>query len=116
MNIDERAQEIERQAKEYVDKNLLGVPKGCIGEMVLFIGMKYLYIAFKNKLDTTDQIRTEKRKLITAFQAAMQDREWYLAEAKKRNRVSSELVELEKCNCEHCRRVIRLFDGREGNA
>ena len=36
----------------------------------------------------------------------------YVETAKLRNRIASELVELEKCGCEHCRRLIRIFDGR----
>ena len=112
MNIDDKVREISQQVKRHVDSCDSDIPNMPLSDMVLFIGLKYIYVAMKSQMTTPEEASLAKKKLVVAYQAAEYDRELYQQETRKRNRIASELVELEKCGCEHCRRLIRIFDGR----
>lgn len=116
MNIDDRVREISQQVKRHVDRCESDMPDMPLGDTVLFIGLQYLYVALKSQMTTPEEASLAKKKLVVAYQAAEYDRELYQQETRKRNRIASELVELEKCGCEHCRRLIRIFDGRSRSA
>lgn len=109
---EQRAHELQKIVKEYVDTGTRGVPDGPMCDMVLFIGLRYLYVSLKNHSITREEAKLQKKKLLTTYMAAAYDQEFYLEQAKHRNRIGSQLVELEKCGCEHCKRLIRLIDGR----
>ena len=111
--MDTQIQEIEKQMVEYVKSGLGGLPDLPFCDMVLFIGMKYLYIAFKNGMATKEEISTEKKRLIASYKIALVDDDLYKAHTRLRNRISAQLCELEKCGCENCRKLIRIFDGRD---
>ena len=111
--MDTQIKEIEKQMVEYVKGGRGGVPDLPFCDMVLFIGMKYLYIAFKNGMATKEEISTEKKRLIASYKIALVDDELYKAHARLRNRISAQLCELERCGCEHCKKLIRILDGRD---
>lgn len=111
--MDTQIKEIEKQMVEYVKSGLGGLPDLPFCDMVLFIGMKYLYIAFKNGMATKEEISTEKKRLIASYKIALVDDDLYKAHTRLRNRISAQLCELEKCGCENCRKLIRIFDGRD---
>ncbi len=106
--MDTQIKEIEKQMVEYVKGG-----RGGVCDVALFIGMKYLYIAFKNGMATKEEISTEKKRLIASYKIALVDDELYKAHARLRNRISAQLCELERCGCEHCKKLIRIFDGRD---
>lgn len=112
MNIDDKVREISQQVKRHVDSCDSDIPNMPLSDMVLFIGLKYIYVALKSQMTTPEEASLAKKKLVVAYQAAEYDRELYQQETRKRNRIASELVELERCGCENCRRLIRIFDGR----
>ena len=109
---EQRAHELQKIVKEYVDTGTRGVPDGPMCDMVLFIGLRYLYVSLNNHSITREEAKLEKKKLLTTYMAAANDQEFYLEQAQHRNRIASELVKLEQCGCEHCKRMIRLIDGR----
>jgi hypothetical protein len=111
--MDSRIKSVERLVMEHVKTGSVGVPDAPFCDMVLFIGLKYLFIAYKNGLATKEEISIEKKKLLACYKIALIDEDLYLSQTKLRNRISSELVELEKCGCEHCKKLIRIFDGRD---
>ena len=111
-----RASDIERKAVNDVKRGRSDPPKHPVCDTVLYIGMRYLYIAYANDLSTQEEVAREKKSLLAAYRTAAYDQELYMQMAKRRNRVGSELLMLEKCGCEHCKRLIRIFDGRDHDA
>lgn len=108
-----RAEEIQRMAVDYVRQGKSGVPDGSICEMVLFIGMKYLYIAMKENLASKDEVSLEKKKLLVAYQSAAFEQDLHLSETRRANQISLQLAKLRECKCEHCEKLLRIFDGRD---
>lgn len=107
------ADEIEQMAKAAVDQGEDKPPKLYGLDRMLYVGLAYLYRAYIRRAALPGQVAQDKRMLLDGYAVAAQSRDIYLEEAKRRNRIGSQLVELEKCGCEHCKRLIRLFDGRE---
>lgn len=85
-----------QQVKRHVDSCDSDIPDMPLSDMVLFIGLKYIYVALKSQMTTPEEASLAKKKLVVAYQAAEYDRELYQQETRKRNRIASELVELEK--------------------
>ena len=108
----ERFATIKERVKADVDGGGL-MPRYEAMDKLLYIALKYQYLAYMRNAALPEEVLLDQKALADAFDRVDENREWYLLEAKRRNRISSELVELEKCGCEHCRRLIRLFDGRE---
>ncbi len=106
---------IERKAVNDVKSGYSDPPKHPMCDAVLYIGMRYLYIAYVNDLTTKEEVAREKKSLLTAYRNAAYDQELYRQMAEQRNYMASELLNLEKCGCEHCKKLIRLFDGRDRN-
>lgn len=111
-----RASDIERKAVNDVKCGRSDPPKLPMCDAMLYIGIRYLYIAYANDLTTQEEVSKEKKSLTAAYRTAAYDWELYMQMAERRNRVASELLMLEKCGCEHCKRLIRIFDGRDRDA
>ena len=93
----------------------------CLPDMWLFLAFRDLYRQFRSGAVGKEQASKEKKELLARHELARFYYDSYADTVKMRNRISSRLVELERCGCEHCRELIRLFDGRrtghdEGNA
>ena len=84
----------------------------CAPDIWLFLSLRELYSQHRSGLIDRDQARKEKAELLAKHEISRFYYDCYVETAKLRNRIASELVELEKCGCEHCRRLIRIFDGR----
>ena len=110
--ISTRAIDLERMAINDVRAGHSHSPKNPLCDAVLYIGLRYLYIAYTSSMATKEEIAKEKRTLLTAYRDAVYDQELYTQMAKRRNTVASELIDLNKCECEYCKRLIRIFDGR----
>ena len=110
-----RVLDIQRKAIAYVDgieTAAASIPSYPLCDIVLFIGMKYLYIASKHNMAPREEIALEKKRLIASYAIAAGEYEREMYYAKLRNRISSQLVELERCGCEYCKKAVRIFDGR----
>lgn len=107
MNLDTAA--IERAAKngEELDEEL------CLPDMWLFLAFRELYRQYRAAEIGREQAREEKRELLEKHELARFYYDSYVGTAAMRNRISSKLVDLEKCGCTHCKELIRIFDGRE---
>lgn len=107
-----RVHEVERAVVESAKIGIQGIPELPLTDTILYIGMKYLYIALRNGLATREELSDEKKRLIASYKIAAHDQELYDVMAKRRNKLASKLSELERCGCEHCQELVRLFDGR----
>lgn len=85
----------------------------CLPDMWLFLALRELYRQYRAGAVTREQARTEKKDLLSKHELARFFYDSYLGTVEMRKRISSRLVELERCGCEHCRELIRLFDGRD---
>lgn len=106
------ADTIERAAMNGEDMN----EELCLPDMWLFLAFRELYRQFRSQAIGKEQARNEKRELIAKHELARFYYDSYIDTVNMRNRVSSKLVELERCGCEHCKELIRIFDGRCANA
>ena len=100
---------IERAAASGADMN----EELCIPDMWLFLALRELYKQFRGGIVSKEQARQEKSELLSKHELARFFYDSYKETVDMRNRISSKLVELEKCGCEHCKELIRIFDGRQ---
>lgn len=82
-------------------------------DQLLFLSLRSLYAQWRSKIIDQEKAKSEKRRLLAEHELARFYYESYKATVELRNRVSSELVEIEKNGCDQCKRIVRLFDGRE---
>lgn len=82
-------------------------------DQLLYLSFRQLYVQFRNGTITKEQGSAEKNKLLAAHGLATFYYNCYIDTAKMRERISSQLTEVERCGCEHCKKTIRLFDGRD---
>ena len=108
-----RAREIQKMVRDHVDRDDNNIPVTGMGDILLFIGLRYTYRALKNGFIAKEEARLEKKKLLLCYLEAECEHERYLSAARHRNRIGSELVKLERCGCKYCQTMIRLFDNRE---
>lgn len=109
----QRIQEVEKSVLRCAKEGAGAMPQMSLNDTVLFIGLKYLYIASRHHLVCHEELTTEKKRLIASYKIAALDDEAYMEMARRRNAISSQLVRLEKCGCDACKEMIKLIDGRE---
>ena len=85
----QRIREIEKSVLRCAKEGAGAMPQMTLNDTVLFIGLKYLYIASQHHLVCREEM------------------------ARRRNAISSQMVRLEKCGCAACREMIKLIDGRK---
>ena len=88
----------------------------CNPDMWLYLALRELYRQHRVGLIDRDQAKKKKAALLARHELERFYHDSYLDVVKMRNRIESQLVELEKCGCEHCKRLIRIFDGRDRDA
>lgn len=86
----------------------------CNPDMWLFLSLRELYSQYRAGLIDRDRAKKEKATLLARYELERFYYDSYLEVVKMRNRVDSQLVELEKCGCEQCKKLIRIFDGMDG--
>ncbi len=82
-------------------------------QQLLFLSFRNLYREYRCGAISREEARKEKAKLLTEYALAIRNYDLYIAEAKRRNRLSAYLSELNIHGCERCRLAARIFDGRE---
>ena len=82
-------------------------------DQLLYLSFRELYRGFRAGTITKEQAGKEKQKLLAEHELARFYYDSYLDTVKMRNRIGSQLTELERCGCPACTRAIKLFDGRE---
>lgn len=81
-------------------------------ERMLYTTARNIYKAYSDGIITLEQAKKEKNQSITAFGALALSERVYLEHKRRMTEISRVLVEAEKCGCEYCRKVSKLFDGR----
>ena len=109
----QRIREIEKSVLRCAKEGAGAMPQMTLNDTVLFIGLKYLYIASQHHLVCREELTAEKKRLIASYKIAALDDEAYMEMARRRNAISSQMVRLEKCGCAACRDMIKLIDGRK---
>lgn len=79
----------------------------------LFLSLRELYRQFRSGMVGKEQAQKEKADILVKHELARLFYDSYEDTAKMRNRISAQLCELERCGCEHCKKMIRIFDGRD---
>ena len=84
-----------------------------IGESCYLFSLIYLIQSFRIKLITKDELSFQQKKLEQQLLSYYQHREIYEIHIKIQNRYSTILSEAEKNGCSVCKKIARVFDGRE---
>ena len=108
-----RARDIQKMVRDHVDRDDNNIPVKSMGDILLFIGLRYTYRALKHGFIAKEEARQEKKKLLLCYLETEREHERYLEAARHRNRIGSELVKLERCGCPVCTEMIRVIDRRE---
>lgn len=82
-------------------------------EQWLYLSLRILYREYRSGAIEKKQARQEKRKLIDEYELMMLHHRAYQQATERANRYSPLLVEAEKSGCDVCRKIVRIFDGRE---
>ena len=82
-------------------------------ERQLYTTARNIYKAYSDGTITEQQARKEKRQSIAEFER-WANREAVMLEHNKRMvAISQVLLEAQKHGCEYCRKIARIFDGRD---
>lgn len=82
-------------------------------EMWLYLAFEELYCQFRNGSLTKEQGAAQKKKLLAAYELACFYYRGYIDTINLRQAISGQLTELERCGCDNCKKLIRLFEGRD---
>lgn len=82
-------------------------------EQLLYTTARNIYKSYSDGIITLEQAKSEKQKSIRDFENLSRKYEIYYDHARRRVKISQLLTEADKHGCEICRRVSRVFDGRE---
>lgn len=82
-------------------------------DMVYYVGVQSIYMLYRAGLIAKDAAMQRKKMLQNYYDRFDLDREIY-----RRHRVIEDALggyrkELNTCGCEHCKKLLRLIDGRE---
>ena len=105
----QRIGELTDRAKQY-DTRLTDLD---IGESGYLLALVYAVKLFRIGGLTADELVHCQRDLQTQLERHYQHRELFDQAAAIRNRCSEVLTEAEKHGCPICRKLVRIFDGRE---
>ena len=81
-------------------------------QALLYLSFRALYREYRNRVITREQAKIEKARLLKAFEQAQFMWSVFWDSAQIRNRVSTELTKINLNGCEHCRKVVEIFEGR----
>ena len=82
-------------------------------EQLLYTTARNIYKSYSDGIITLEQAKSEKQKSIRDFENLSRKYEIYDDHARRRVKISQLLTEADKHGCEICKRVSRVFDGRE---
>ncbi len=82
-------------------------------EQLLYTTARNIYKSYSDGIITLEQAKQEKLQSIRNFDNLSRKYEIYDDHARRRVKISQLLTEADKNGCDICRRVSRVFDGRE---
>ena len=82
-------------------------------EQLLYTTARNIYKSYSDGIITLEQAKSEKQKSIRDFESLSLKYDIYSDHMKRMVEISQLLSEADKNGCEICRRVSRVFDGRE---
>ena len=82
-------------------------------EQLLYTTARNIYKSFEDGVITLEQAKIEKQRSIANFESLNRSCLIYRDHMKRMVAISQVLGDAEKNGCERCRRVARVFDGRE---
>ena len=82
-------------------------------ELCLYTTARNIYKSYYDGIITLEQAKNEKQKSISGFERMNMRYEVYDDHVRRRVKISQLLTEADKNGCEICKRVSRVFDGRE---
>ena len=82
-------------------------------ELCLYTTARNIYKSYQDGIITLEQAKNEKQRSISGFERMNMRYEVYDDHVRRRVKISQLLTEADKNGCEICRRVSRVFDGRE---
>ena len=101
--------ELEKKAMHHED-----MPQGLTqSEQLFYLSMVKLYELFNSHTYDRERAKTAKQELISAYQNNAFAENLLNYHAKIRNRYSPVMTEAEKNGCPICKKIVRIFDGRE---
>ena len=90
------------------------LPKGLTqSEQLYYLSMAKLYSLYRDKVYTREQCKAMKQDICSAYRNNAFNEHLRQYHAAIRNRYSEVLTEAEKHGCPICRKLVRIFDGRE---
>lgn len=101
--------ELERKAMQGYE-----MPKGLSqSQQIFYLSMVRLYELYRNKTYTKEQAHNMKLDLIAQYRNNEFYEKLLAHHAQIHNRYSNVMTEAEKHGCLICKRLVRIFDGRE---
>lgn len=82
-------------------------------EQLLYLSFRCLYASFRAGTITRDQAQSEKRELLRSFEEAARWRNIYHDTCRVRVELGGMSKEVERGDCERCKKIMRILDGRE---
>ena len=82
-------------------------------EQLLYTTARNIYKSYSDGIISLEQAKSEKQKSIRDFESLNLKHDIYSDHMKRMVEISQLLTEADKYGCEICRRVSRVFDGRE---
>ena len=82
-------------------------------ELCLYTTARNIYKSYYDGIITLEQAKNEQQKSISGFERMNMRYEVYDDHVRRRVKISQLLTEADKNGCEICKRVSRVFDGRE---
>ena len=82
-------------------------------EQLLFLSFRCLYASFRAGTISREQAQSEKRELLRSFEEAARWREIYQDTCRVRVALGGMSKEVESGDCERCKKIMRILDGRE---
>lgn len=90
------------------------IPTGFeLPERLLFMAFRCLHQSVRAGQLTREQAHNEKMKLLDQFEDWMRWDSIYLDTCKMRVELAGYSKEIESGNCERCKKLMRIFDGRK---
>lgn len=82
-------------------------------EQLLFLSFRCLYASYRAGTINREQAQSEKRELLRSFEEADRWRNIYHDTCRVRVELGGMSKEVERGDCERCKKIMRILDGRE---
>ena len=83
-------------------------------EQILFLGLRILHWEYRHKEITREQAVKEKSMLVQEYEQEALFHECYNQAVEIRQRMGAILTEAVKSDCQRCKKLVEIFDGRDG--